>query len=628
MKKLKLLFFALICILPFSVNALEENTCEVFLKGTYEYTTEDEANLKKEWLEAKVESLNNGDGIFGDFRFSYKIEENDVSEMVKTNFETVNVSDKFTSKEDAVKHYDEITLDWGYVKENPTVLEHKEQLINKSEEVTVICNSDDCELEKQNIMDALLPNQRPIFSDITYKEAFGKEVSEEYKVDNKVYYFDTEQEANEFIKNYEPSKEGYRFENNTVVEETVVEKNFVTYEDTFDTLKEAEDALADFVSTHVDVTQNPIEKLRDESEDKIEEGSFETYDKAEYDNWINENVYSNENGELTYKENNPREETESIDINKEFTSEDEANQYRNYLEDLKNKGYTVDVTENSTSEITGEVTSAIKIDSRDLYNLNKNETNYVLIKQGSNGVAVWTENELTNAKKQIFVDTYNNYNNTNDVDGSTKNLTLDSVYWVFGYDLFDLSETFGNNWGTYTFIDNGDTITLKTDKKKVSHIVYGLSKENVTKWYFNGSASKTSICYSLDYTKTTYGFDYKVSASGNTEESSTKYKVVSHFKEILNIPTFTYYIETIIDNIYYTLSYDKYIPMNKITTYVNWEILKCKINEDVDDSVVTVKTNNYPNPPQTGVSGNSYINYILILGIVFASYKAYKLSKN
>ena len=153
MKKLKLLFFALICILPFSVNALEENTCEVFLKGTYEYTTEDEANLKKEWLEAKVESLNNGDGIFGDFRFSYKIEENDVSEMVKTNFETVNVSDKFTSKEDAVKHYDEITLDWGYVKENPTVLEHKEQLINKSEEVTVICNSDDCELEKQNIME-------------------------------------------------------------------------------------------------------------------------------------------------------------------------------------------------------------------------------------------------------------------------------------------------------------------------------------------------------------------------------------------------------------------------------------------------------------------------------------------
>ena len=632
MKRFKFLLFAFILTIPFSVNALEENTCEVFEKGNYSYTTLEEANIKKDWLEAKVESLNNGDGIFGDFRFSYTIDEEEVPYIEKTNLETIEVSKEFVSKEEAIKHYEDIALD-GYVMENPKVTEHKEPTFSQSKETSVICTSSDCMKEKQEILDALLPNQKVIFTDITYKTEFGKEYTEEYKENGEVYYFDSEKEALEFMKDYKPSKDGYQFDYNTLEKETVSTQTKEEYEEVFDTLEEANNALEEFSKNHSEVSSS-IEKIRDESEDTKENGSYGTYNKTEYDNWIKNNVYEDENGKLTYTEKEPVIKNDTISIDKEFTSEALAIQY---IESLEKDGYTVSAEKSYDYELTG-VENAIKIDKGQVeYTFSKDKSDYILIKQGQKGdVAVWTLNELTDDEKANFVTSYNEESS----DGSTNNLTVDSVEWISGYGAFDLSTVFGDNWGTYTFIDNGNNITLTTGGK-VSHVVYGTSLKENYKWYLKGSASRQTTYYSLDYTNVTYGFDYKVKASGVSVSSSLKYKVVSHFKEIIKIPTFTYHIETLGENIYYILSYDRYIPVEKIMVNVNWQILKCKkstvdddfneenINKDEDskDAVITVR--DYPNPPQTGVKKSIFniCNLLLVL-LLLLVYRFYRVVKD
>ena len=72
----------------------------------------------------------------------------------------------------------------------------------------------------------------------------------------------------------------------------------------------------------------------------------------------------------------------------------------------------------------------------------------------------------------------------------------------------------------------------------------------------------------------------------------------------------------------YELKYEKYIPLVKKIAYLDWVIKRCEYPREI-----VTGSHDYPNPPQTGVSENSFI-IVLTLGVMLVFYGVYRFAKN
>ena len=395
---------------------------------------------------------------------------------------------------------------------------------------------------------------------ITVSDVIGSEKKQvDYMEGNEIKYFDTETDAQLFVNNYVPVLEGFKFINNEYVAVPFKIKVMKTYaelkgNDVFDTETEALEKLEEFQREY-NTTDGKVESVRVSSKDKIESGSITFDSQEEANKWIADNEIDSKFGELVTNVTSDKEKYDESNITGEYSSKDLAEEA---LQQLKNEGYIVNgnITE-ITDGITGEVLSGSSYPSAGKYEFSINDTNFVLIKQGSGHYAVWTEQELTEQEKDIFVSTYNKVNSGDSkFDGSTTNISKSDISWIYGYGSFDLSYI-GNNWGTYTFAKNENNIILTCDAKKVSHVIKGYAKENI-KYVLSGTKYKEKEVYKVNYSKLTYGFSYKVSASALVDEINTKYKVVSNFLKLEKTALLKYSIETtFIDKFYETV--DKFI---------------------------------------------------------------------
>ena len=633
MKKVKFFLAALlVCLaLPNGVDALEKNYCTVFENGT-QVVDADKVDEFEKYLKEKVYNLNNGSGILGDYRYSYIVNVKTDEVTLKTDVETITVSDKFDTEEEAIDYYNGIILDKPFEKG-----EYKLSTVEVPRTETVksgstVCNGLECLEEISNLNSQLGPNQK-LFYNVIIKDVEGTESTKvTYKDNNGVVYFDTKEEAQEFADKYTPTLDGHKFVKNEVLSKITTTETSKTYEEIygnniFDTETDAVSALDKFENEY-NVTSGDIEAVRDNSEDKTSSGSEEFNTEEEADKWIQDNAIDSTLGELKPNKTTSKVKYDEGTIEEEYSSRADA---QKAIDALEAQGYIVEGDINEVpGGITGEVEGATTMDkAQDRYTFG-NGTDYVVIKQAKKGtIAVWTKTELSKEQQAVFIESYNTKAN----DNSSENAS--TVEFISGFGTFDLSKL-GNGWGTsYTFSENNDSIVLSTSKDKISHVVYGSLVNKASKYVLSGTKYKEKDVYKVDWTKTTYGFDYKLIASALVKENVTRYMVVSIFNKLEKEATLEYRIDETFFDKKIELSYEKYIPVVKEIAYIDWVINRCEYQDSNDNNTDNNKDNNivvtsrdYPNPPQTGVKANISIINLLMLAVLLLGYRLYRVVKN
>ena len=635
MKKFKFFLVALlVCLaLPNGVNALEKNYCPVFENGT-QVVDADKVNEFEEYLKEKVYNLNNnGTGILGDYRYSYTMNVKTDEVTLKTDVETITVSNKFDTEEEAIDYYNGIILDKPFEKG-----EYKLSTVEVPRTETVksgstVCQGLEC-LEEINNLNSQLGLNQKLFYNVIIKDVEGTESTKvTYKDNNGIVYFGSEEEAKEFADKYTPTLEGHKFVKNEVLSKVSTTETEKTYEEIygnniFDTLEEVKTALDEFKNEY-NVINSKVETVRDTSEDKISTGS-ETFDtKEEADKWIQDKDIDSTLGELKTNLTTSKEKYDEGTITGEYSSREDAEAA---IDALKSQGYIVDgsnITE-VAGDITGNVESATKINENNHSYTFGNGTDYVLIKQGSGHYAVWTKEELTDAKKTAFIDSYKKVS----TDGSTSGISMDNIEWIHGFNTFDLGAIFNeNNWGKYTFkLENGNVVLIN-ENDQISHVVYGGLFNEASKYVLSGTKYKEKEVYKVDWTKVTYGFDYKLIASALVKDKVTKYMVVSIFNKLEKEATLEYRIDETFFDEKFELSYEQYIPVTKEIAYIDWVINRCEYQDSSDSNSnkgnnAVVTSRDYPNPPQTGVNTNISIVNLLMLAVLLLGYRLYRVVKN
>ena len=554
---------------------------------------------------------------------------------LKTDVETITVSDKFDTEEEAIDYYNGIILDKPFEKGEYKLSTVEVPRIETVKSGSTVCNGLECLEEISNLNSQLGPNQK-LFYNVIIKDVEGTESTKvTYKDNNGVVYFDTKEEAQEFADKYTPTLDGHKFVKNEVLSKITTTETSKTYEEIygnniFDTETDAVSVLDKFENEY-NVTSGDIETVRDNSEDKTSSGSETFNTEAEADKWIQDNAIDSTLGELKTNKTTSKVKYDEGTIEGEYSSRADAEAA---IDALKAQGYIVEGS--SISEvpggITGNVESAIKINENNHKYTFVNGTDYVLIKQGSGHYAVWTEEELTQEEKTAFIDSYKKVN----TDGSTSGISMDNIEWIQGFNTFDLGAVFNeNNWGKYTFkLENGKVVLIN-ENDQISHVVYGgLVNEN-TKYVLSGTKYKEKEVYKVDWTKVTYGFDYKLNASALVKEKVTRYMVVSIFNKLEKEATLEYRIDETFFDKKIELSYEKYIPVVKEIAYIDWVINRCEYqgsndnnNDNNKGNNIVVTSRDYPNPPQTGVKANISIINLLMLAVLLLGYRLYRVVKN
>ncbi|MDD5980254.1 MAG: hypothetical protein PUC23_03985 [bacterium] len=617
MKKFNLFILALLLFMPLVVNAQEAQICKLYESGTKEVDVLSMDEFENS-LKLKVQELNKDS--YGHYTHRYVMNVVDTTETTKKSFyETVEVSEVFEKKTDAVSYFDGIKLEKPYVKGEYVV--SPKEIITTSNGATssIVCLTLDCASEIDNLKKSLTSNQELVY-DITAKSSISVDFKDvKYTSNNETVYFDTEEEANDFAENYTPTLDGYEFVKNEVKEETITITEELSYSDlndndTFETEELANEKLQEFQREY-NINNGSVSKVRNNN-DTTTRGILKFENQSELEKWLEENSIDSSLGKLTTVITPVKGEEESISGT--YTTLEELENYIKSLEDL---GYIVDYDyEKVFKGISGEVKTGEKFDSATRYQFSYNDTNYILIKQGSGNLALWTEYALSETEKDTFVRTYNSINN---FDGSTSNITKDQITWINGFKAHDLS-FIGNNWGTYTFTKEGNNIVMTCDK--ISHLIKGYSTPKFA-YVLSGTKYRETEEVELSYVKTVYGFSYVVNATAFVEEEVTKYVIISKFiKEISeSTATLNYYVKTTLVNYEYSLKYDVLKEETNKINKVNYVIEECGYENDIGGPDYE-----YPNPPYTGINTGIYtfVKILLGLSIVAVLFKIYKLVKN
>ncbi len=617
MKKFKLFTLALLLFMPLVVNAQEEQICKLYESGTKDVDVLSMDEFENS-LKLKVEELNK-DG-YGHYTHRYVmnvIETNE--ETTKSFYETVEVSEVFKKEADAISYFDGIKLEKPYVKGEYVISQREILTTSDGAKSSMVCLTLDCASEIDNLKKSLASNQELVY-DITAKSSISVDLKDvKYTNNNETVYFDTEKEAKDFAENYTPTLDGYEFVKNEVKEETITITEELNYSDlndndTFETEELANEKLQEFQREY-NTNNGSVSKVRNNN-DTTTRGTLKFENQSELEKWLEENSIDSSLGKLTTVITPVKGEEETISGTYNTLEELE-----NYVKSLKDLGYTVDYDyEKIYKGITGEVKTGEKFDSNTRYQFSYSDTNYILIKQGSGNLAVWTEFALNETEKDNFVRTYNNIN---DFDGSTRNITKSQITWINGFKAHDLS-FIGNNWGTYTFTKEGNNIVMTCDK--ISHLIEGYSTPKFA-YVLSGTKYKETEEVELSYVKTIYGFSYVVNATVSVEEETTKYVIISNFmKEIFaSSASLDYYVKTTSVVYEYDLKYDVLKEETKKVNKVNYVIEECGYENDIGGPDYE-----YPNPPYTGINTGIYtfVKILLGLSIVAVLFKIYKLVKN
>lgn len=287
--------------------------------------------------------------------------------------------------------------------------------------------------------------------------------------------------------------------------------------------------------------------------------------------------------------------TEEETIKNIFDTKEDAEAYKKVLEQ---KGYTIlnsKINENVV-EGTGAVLTVNKTDRNSPFILAE-PNNYIMIKQGSGSVAVWTKEALSDAEKEIFKESYFI---ANDVDGSTTSVSR--FEFINGFGSFDLSYI-GSNWGVYTFADNNG-VTLTFNESKVSHINYG-------------TYDSSNINYELEatLTKITYEKSYTVTANTSKEEFIARYNVKGSVLKNALAPLYKVSIEKIKEIVEYEVNGEITKDIYKDVYTLNYESTEKIINTKVK------YTQNY-SVKETNIDKKylaSGLGYLYIMGYVGGS---------
>lgn len=207
--------------------------------------------------------------------------------------------------------------------------------------------------------------------------------------------------------------------------------------------------------------------------------------------------------------------SESSKIEEIFESEKELDEY---IKQLEKQGYTLgDITKEEvviqeTEKVpTGKVIveGSKKLDSRSKYEVNGN---YIMIKQASGSIAIWTNDELTKEEQESFMKSWFAGNYDNSIKDNV------NVYFIFGEGKKDLSYI-GNGWGTYNISTEDNKIIMTCNSDRISHLNYGKfeqeyieKKVDVTKYSVSGNKvmNKYKDEYLVDYKKTEKSFEDKI----------------------------------------------------------------------------------------------------------------------
>lgn len=621
MKKINLfvLMFLICLVLPNGVHASEKLMCMEVESGKESIFSSDLEQFEKD-LKQKVAVLNKNNGNSTSV-YKYELKVIDTyTNIQKEEYEVVSVLDVFDKREDAISYFDRLLVREPYVKGN--LFLHPVEITDVIKELSdeIICSSLDCKMEIQRLEQDLESNQKLDYEIVVKDVVTDEKVQIVYQENGTIKYFDDYSQAELFVKDYVPSLSGYEFVDNEIAMVNVATKVLKTYlelkkKDTFNTLEEAEKALEEFENEYPE-SSGSVEKVLDS--ESTTDGTLEFASEEEALNKKAELEVDNEFEKITAT---TREEVERIDkeeISEEYATREEAEEV---LEILKDNGYVVDAEISEiNSGITGNVVSGISRPSASRYEFPIDKTNFVLIKQGSGYVAVWTEYELTDIEKTTFVETYNTVNSGNSkFDGSTTDISMDMITWIFGYDAHDLSNI-GTNWGTYTFSKDEEDIIMTCNK--ISHAIEGYATPKV-KYVISGTKYREKKIWYVDYNRTIYNYLYKIEASAFIEEIATKYKVLSNFVKVDTEAVLKYSVSKSVTDEKYELSYEKYIPKITEMSSIVWSIEKC-------DWVGGTGDIDYPNPPQTGIDTNLiiFIRYFLLSVMMVVCYKTYKLIKN
>ena len=397
-------------------------------------------------------------------------EDKDIKNIEENQLQSKNV---FSTKEEALK--------W--------ILEEKEKLKNNYE------------ITKEEII--ALPDQIIGTEKIVVNESFNTEeeankmkdelekndiVSSNLKIEEKKQEvikvneeFNTKEEAQNFINNYmnkygvklnlEEVYSDWRLVENTHVE-TLTGLTKEQREQKIESLKNEHEINSDTLkyTLLVELTEKtePIY-----IEDKIANSSksFKTIEEAE--NFIKElSLKENENLTIEVKKpvlNNKLINSTTEKINKEFNTLEEL---ESHLEKLEKNGYVLtdinkeEKEKQESIKVPTEkiiVNNSSKLDSNNHYEV---KANYIMIKQASGKVVIWTKNELSEKEQENFKNSWFNLN----ADPSVKDDY--QVYFIHGEGEKDLSYI-GKQWGIYNITEKDGKIKMTCDKSKISHLNYG-----------------------------------------------------------------------------------------------------------------------------------------------------------
>lgn len=606
-----MIFFSL----PKSIFALEGDMCKIYDSGREKILSSNQYEFETS-LKQRVQKLNNenvyynGKNSFIVYKYNYKM--NVVGTEIKeekTNKEMIDVAELFDTEDAAYQYFDNVQLSSPYVKGDYFINPLKFSSVIHGNIQEKKCLSLDCKSEIDELEKSLSNNQMLNYQIKISDVIIGEKIKVDYKEGDLVKYFDNIDEANLFAKNYIPMLDGYNFEGNEVVSDEVSSESLKTYsqlkgKDTFDTEEDAKTLLEEFKKEYPNAT-GTVDRIDNGS--TTESGTLEFSNKEEAENKILDITKDSDFEKTSAILRESIKNTQQEEIYGEYSTREEAEAV---IQELKNNGYIVSENiEEVKSGITGNVLSGISKPSAGRYEFPINDTNFVLIKQGSGHYAVWTEVQLTEDEKDTFVKTYNSVNSGDSkFDGSTTGISKNDISWIFGFGAHDLSFV-GNNWGTYTFDKSDTAIVLTCNADRVSHVIQGYSSPKV-KYILTGTKYKEEKVWYVDYTKTIYSFLYKINASVLLNENVIKYKVVSNFEKNGKEVILNYSIDTFINYFKYKLRYEKYILASNDISYIEWQIEKCKniygIGGDVEEL-----------PPKTGVEINIFARYLFsILSIL------------
>ena len=468
-----------------------------------------------------------------------------ISEGVKTeeeadySYKSDLTSDKeevekwLEEKDKALKEKYEVTEKKIIEVENQ-VVSTEEKEINESFDTEESAKERKNEIEKGDIKDSTLSIEK--------NDAITEEVNET---------FDTEQEALEFI---EKCKEKYN--SNLSVSEIysdwvskgtikVKELSGLTEEERDREIeritKEIEGNSTDTIRYEVSITKTSnTEKVY--VKDNITEET-KVFDSLKEANDFIDSLKLSENENIKVEINGPKIKqvlisSESSKIEEIFESEKELDEY---LKQLEKQGYTLgDITKEEvviqeTEKVpTGKVIveDSKKLDSSSKYEVNGN---YIMIKQASGSIAIWTNDELTKEEQESFMKSWFAGNYDNSIKDNVK------VYFIFGEGKKDLSYI-GNGWGTYNISTKDDKIIMTCSSDKISHLNYGKfeqeyteKKVDVTKYLVSGNKvmNKYKDEYLVDYKKSEKSFEDKTTHGAiiNKDEfvRDKKYQVSSPY---------------------------------------------------------------------------------------------------